>query len=245
MNIEEIRADIFRLFDLKIDKDDPIWAFLYANHKIVKHLEDILEVVKKENLEHHKEIKLYLEESKKIAKQSIYNTIEQLDLKIDEFNQEASRVERNRNELISYLNRFKLDFQRDSDEQLEKLSKIFDEHISTFEKKINRIVEAINYEEFRKDIEHEIVTVVKKSLREVRAGVAINKQIIKQFHETNERHEETIKKLNSRISTLTAIAIFQALLFGISIAFSTFVYFAPSQHISQSGNSAIVQQVEE
>jgi glucosamine 6-phosphate synthetase-like amidotransferase/phosphosugar isomerase protein len=109
MNIEQIRADIFRLFDIKVDKDDPIWAFLYANREVIRNLEDILDLSKSENKEYHKLMQIELEEFSKVAKESVRESIEQFDFRVTEFSQNISGLEKINNDLIFSHNRFKND----------------------------------------------------------------------------------------------------------------------------------------
>jgi len=226
MNIEEIRADVFRLFDIRVDKDDPIWAFLYANREIIRDLEEIIELSKKETKEHHKNIKLELEEFKKTSKDSVQQSIEQFDFRIEEFNRDINRVEKYHEDLISYNNRFKSEIRKMYDEKIEHIGNLFDSNIIAIEDRINSIIEAVDYTRFSKNIEREVDDVVRKSLQEVRAGVSINNRAMDNLREINELNESTIRRLNNQVSTLTTIGVFQTLLFGVSITFIGMIYFS-------------------
>ena len=168
MNIEQIRADIFRLFDIKVDKDDPIWAFLYANREVIRNLEDILDLSKSENKEYHKLMRIELEEFKKVAKESVRESIEQFDFRVTEFSRDISNLERINNELILFHNRFKNDITKDItqifDDKLDKLALLFDSNLIALEHRMKDIIEAVNYDKFAKNIEREVESVVKKSL---------------------------------------------------------------------------------
>ena len=226
MNIEEIRADVFRLFDIRVDKDDPIWAFLYANREIIRDLEEIIELSKKETKEHHKNIKLELEEFKRTSKDSVQQSIEQFDFRIEEFNRDINRVEKYHEDLISYNNRFKSEIRKMYDEKIEHIGNLFDSNIIAIEDRINSIIEAVDYTRFSKNIEREVDDVVRKSLQEVRAGVSINNRAMDNLREINELNESTIRRLNNQVSTLTTIGVFQTLLFGVSITFIGMIYFS-------------------
>lgn len=244
MNIEELRADIFRLFDLRIDKDDPIWAFLYANREVIRNLEEILELSKKENREYHKQLKLDLEDFKKTAKDSVHNAIEQFDFRIDEFNRDISRIERFHGELINYQNRFKSDMQRNFEDRLERLAQLFDSNMLTIEERINHIIEAVDYSRFSDNIEREVEEIVRKSLQEVRAGVAINNKAMEKIKELNEEHETTIRRLNSQISTITTLGVFQTIFFGASLTFLALIYFSQGTFKIPFGNDSSKTKVE-
>jgi hypothetical protein len=226
MNIEEIRADIFKLFDIRVDKDDPIWAFLYANREVIRQLEDLLELSKKENKEYYRQLKLDLEEFKKVAKDSVLTAVEQFDFRIDEFNRDLSRMEKHHQDVISYHNRFKSDTQKSCDEKLERLSGLFDSNILAIEQRINSIISAIDYTRFSDNIEREVDGIVKRSLQEIRAGVSINNKAMEKLREINDEHEIMTKKLNSRVSTLTTLGIIQSILFGASLTFIAMIYFS-------------------
>ena len=226
MNIEEIRADVFRLFDIRVDRDDPIWAFLYANREIIKDLEEIMELNKKETRDHHRNIKIELEEFKKTSKDSVQSSIEQFDFRIDEFNKDIARLEKLNENAINLKARFKTDLRKIYDEKTENLGNLFDNNIVAIEERINNIIEAVDYTRFSKNIEKEVENIVKKSLQEVRAGVSINNRVMENLKEINEANESTIRRLHSQISTLTTLGIFQTLLFGASATFIALVYFS-------------------
>ena len=185
MNIEQIRADIFRLFDIKVDKDDPIWAFLYANREVIRNLEDILDLSKSENKEYHKLMRIELEEFKKVAKESVRESIEQFDFRVTEFSRDISNLERINNELILFHNRFKNDITKDItqifDDKLDKLALLFDSNLIALEHRMKDIIEAVNYDKFAKNIEREVESVVKKSLIEIRGGVSINNKAMERI----------------------------------------------------------------
>jgi hypothetical protein len=226
MNIEEIRADIFKLFDIRVDKDDPIWAFLYANREVIRNLEDILELSKKENKEYYKQLKVDLEDFKRVAKDSVVNAIEQFDFRIDEFNRDITRIERHHQDVVNYHNRFKADMQKSCEDKLEQLSGLFDANIIAIEERINNIIAAVDYTKFSDNIEREVDDIVKRSLQEVRAGVAINNKAMEKLREINDQHEETNRKLSSKVSVLTTLGAVQTILFGASLSFLAMIYFS-------------------
>jgi len=224
MNIEDIRADIFRLFDIKIDKDDPIWAFLYANRSIMQELKDIIEVSEKETKQHHKDLKSELNEFKKTAKDLLNRSIEQFELRIDEFDNDIKRLEKLSEDSVNMKNRFKTEIRKVYDENIDHMSGLFDSNIIALEDRITSIIEAVDYTRFSKNIETEVQDIVKKSLQEVRAGVSINRKAMDNLNEINERNESTIRKLNTQVSTLTTLGIFQTLLLGASVTFIAMIY---------------------
>ena len=226
MNIEVIRADIFRLFDIRVDKDDPIWAFLYANRSIMQELKDIIELSEKETKKHHNDLKSELIEFKRTAKDQLNQSIEQFDFRIDEFNSDIRRLEKLNEDSVKMKNRFKTEIRKIYDENVDHMSGLFDSNIVALEDRINSIIEAVDYTRFSKNIENEVQDIVKKSLQEVRAGVSINKKAMENLKEINEINESTIRKLDSRTATLTTLGIFQTLLLGASITFIAMIYFS-------------------
>jgi len=244
MDIEEIRADIFKLFNLKVDRDDPIWAFLYANREIVRNLEETLEINKKENRETHKQLKADLDEFKTAVKDTIYQVIEQFDFKIDEFNREMLRVERIQSDFTSYQSRFKADMHKIFEDHLEKLSELFDSNMLSIEERMNHIIEAVDYSRFSNNIEREVEEVVKRSLQEIKAGVAINNKAMEKINKLNEEHEAAIYRLNSQISTITTLGVFQAILFGASLTLVGLIYFSQGTPITSFGDNQNKTQIE-
>ncbi len=230
MNIEQIRADIFRLFDIKVDKDDPIWAFLYANREVIRNLEDILDLSKSENKEYHKLMRIELEEFKKVAKESVRESIEQFDFRVTEFSRDISNLERINNELILFHNRFKNDITKDItqifDDKLDKLALLFDSNLIALEHRMKDIIEAVNYDKFAKNIEREVESVVKKSLIEIRGGVSINNKAMERIKELQDQQEHVTKDLKSKVSTLTILSVVQTILFGASLVLFAGIYFA-------------------
>jgi hypothetical protein len=226
MNIEEIRADIFKLFDLRVDKDDPIWAFLYANREVIRNLEDILQLSKAENREYHKNLRLELEEFRKVAKDSVHTAIEQFDFRLDEFHRDIARTEKHHQEVTAYQDRFRSELKKDFDSKLENMSGIFDSHLVAIEERINNIIEAVDYTRFSDSVEREVSDVVKRSLHEIRAGVSINKKGIENLRELKDENESTIRRLENRISTITTLGVLQTVLFGASLTLLGIVYFS-------------------
>lgn len=224
MNIEEIRADIFRLFDIRVDKDDPIWAFLYANREIIHELKDIIQLNTKDTKENHKNIKLEMEEFKNTAKESIKQSIDQFDFRLEHFNRDINHLAKHNEDLISYNNRFKSEIRKIYDDKIEHMGSLFDSNIIAIEDRIHSIIEAVDYTRFSKNIEREVDEVVRKSLQEVRAGVSINNRAMDNLREINELNESTIRRLNRQVSTLTTIGVLQTLLFGVSITFIGLIY---------------------
>ncbi len=246
MNIEQIRADIFRLFDIKVDKDDPIWAFLYANREVIHNLEDILDLSKSENKEFHKQMQIELEEFSKVAKESVRESIEQFDFRVTEFSRDISNLERINNELILFHNHFKNDITNDVtqifDDRLYKLASLFDSNLIALEHRIKDIIEAINYDKFAKNIEREVDSVVKKSLTEIRGGVSINNKAMEKIKELQDQHEHITKELKFRVSTLTTLSVVQTLLFGASLLLFAGMYFANDNlKVIDNENSKIEQ----
>ncbi len=228
MNLEQIRADIFRLFDIKVDKDDPIWAFLYANREVIRNLEDILELSKSENREYHKQMRIELEEFKRVAKESVRESIEQFDFRVEEFTRDMERLDKVHGELVQYHNRFKNDTTKAFDDQLDKLADLLDSNLMALEQRITHIVEAVNYDKFRQNIEREVDAVIKKSLTEVRAGVAINNKAMDRVRELQDQHEQVTRELKSRVSMLTVLSVAQTVLFGASLIFLAMIFFSNS-----------------
>lgn len=230
MNIEQIRADIFRLFDIKVDKDDPIWAFLYANREVIRNLEDILDLSKSENKEYHKLMRIELEEFKKVAKESVRQSIEQFDFRVTQFSQDIENLKRINNELILFHNRFKNDITNNVtqifDDKLDKLALLFDSNLIALEYRMKDIIEAVNYDKFAKNIEREVESVVKKSLIEIRGGVSINNKAMERIKELQDQQEHVTKDLKSKVSTLTILSVVQTILFGASLVLFAGIYFA-------------------
>jgi gas vesicle protein len=226
VNIEELRADIFKLFDLRIDKDDPIWAFLYANREVIRNLEDILEVSKEENREYHKTLKLELEEFRKVAKDSVHTAIQQFDFRLDEFQRNIGRIERYNENISTQQEKFNIETRQELDRKIENINSIFNSNIMAIENRMNAIIDGIDYTHFSSSVEREISDVVKNSLQEVRAGVSINKKGLENLRELKDDNESAVRRLESRVSSLTTLAIFQTVLFGASLTLLGIVYFS-------------------
>jgi|GEM_PF-3292132 len=226
MNIEEVRADIFRLFDIKVDKDDPIWAFLYANREILRQFQDVEDINRNNTQKHYEHLTATFDEFKTTTQYTISQSIEQFDFRIDEFNSNVKKLERLNENSISVSGRFKSDIQKSYDTKIEQLSELLNSNIIVIEERINSIIEAVDYTRFSKNIEREVDDVVRKSLQEVRAGVSINNRAMDNLKEINELNESTIRRLNNQVSTLTTIGVFQTLFFGFSIAFVGMIYFS-------------------
>lgn len=226
MNIEEIRADVFRLFDIRVDKDDPIWAFLYANREIIRDLEDIIELNKKENKEYHRNLKVELELFKETSHKSVQKSIEQFDFRIDEFHSDIRRIEAHHEDVINYHVRFKKDISKSCESRLEQMSGLFDSNIIALEDRVNSIVEAVDYTRFATNIEREVETIVRKSLQEVRAGVSMNNRAMDNLKDLNEHNILTIRRLDSQVSRMTTLGTIQTILFGASLTFLSLIYFS-------------------
>jgi len=242
LNIEEIRGDIFKLFDLKIDKDDPIWAFLYANKEVINNLEEILEISKKENKKYHKQLQQDMKDFAEGSKISVDNAIERFDFHIEEFNRDVDKIEKFNEDFKAFQNRHFQTTKKNCQENLNKLEELFDANIVTVEYRIKDIIDSIDYKKFNAELDKQMQSTLNLYLQEVRAGVSINKKGLEHLGSLKDDNEIMIKKLESRVSILTNLAFVQTIMFGASISFIGMIYFSQGNLNFFGNKSQVVEQ---
>jgi hypothetical protein len=214
MDIEELRLDIFRLFDLKIDRDDPIWAFLYANKEIIEKINSILIETNKSNLQSQQEFQ--------------ENLREQFDEVLNEINSVFTEFKRQISLKTTKIN-FTHSDNKVSSTKIEDLENLVSKAQNNLEKIILESVEKIDIDSFSNEISKKINSDVQTNiLRFFEEIDKKNLEIQKNIETLNDlkfKLEEGIEQLNKKISYSNIITFVQAFLFGMTLSFLGFVYF--------------------
>ena len=103
MNIEKLKTDIFIEFGLKIDEDDPLWAFIFVNEKITSQFAKIINDTLKSRDEKLSEINSILSSISKINSdidriaKSIVNASDKVDNTVKDYQSVANQIRENLN----------------------------------------------------------------------------------------------------------------------------------------------------
>ncbi len=103
MDIEKLKTDIFVEFGLKIDEDDPLWAFIFVNEKITSQFAKIIYDTLKSRDEKLSEINSILSSISKINSdidkiaKSIVNASDKVDTTVKDYQEVADQIRDNLN----------------------------------------------------------------------------------------------------------------------------------------------------
>ena len=103
MDIEKLKTDIFVEFGLKIDEDDPLWAFIFVNEKITSQFAKIIDDTLKSRDEKLSEINSILSSIAKINSdidriaKSIVDASDKVDTTVKDYQEVAKQIRENLN----------------------------------------------------------------------------------------------------------------------------------------------------
>jgi len=237
MDLEELRLDIFRLFDLRIDRDDPIWAFLYANKEIIKRIESLLKQTEEIKKESETEFKTDLKKEFRSIFIEINETLEEFKKVLHINTTNISESYKQHNSL--------------SGEEIEKIVVKLNENITKAQKNIeveilnavrNLDISSISYEVSRK-INLDIKKSVLGFFKELDSKNQVIQRNIDNLSELKRELAFATEKVNKKLTYVNIIAFFQTFVFGITLSMVMFIYFdsRDKQIVTSTTQKAVVQ----